>query len=442
MMNSRPTKKPKASRGPFKDLRGYVTAIMGSKAFLVLVSLLAALFFWGVLVASDGTLTRQKAFANVAVSVSGEAALKSRGYIVMEDLDELLSGVRMVVEVAQSNYSRVSGTSYNPHIDLTDVKGEGENELPVSFSSTLYGPVVSCEPRSVTVHVERYITRRIPVVLETTGEAKGYYLDSVRTDPTMLSVSGPQSLISRVARAVAKLDVSALSGERLSDRMAVDIVLQDTSGEVIESDLIEITNQTVLTSSVVVETELMPMKAVPLDLDAFVTGEAAEGYELYRVTAAQETLGIAAKAEVLDTLTVLTTDQPLDITGATEDVTGYVRLRRPSGIENTVAYDVAVTAKIREKTVERTLRRIPVQTEGISSSLTAAVSPAVQTVQLTGAYSFITALDEEDIYLFVDISGLGAGTHEVPVQISIDNASEFECALSTPKVSVTLTRKE
>ena len=45
MMNSRPTKKPKSPRGPFKELRGYVTGIMGSKAFLVAISFVAALFF-------------------------------------------------------------------------------------------------------------------------------------------------------------------------------------------------------------------------------------------------------------------------------------------------------------------------------------------------------------------------------------------------------------
>ena len=155
MMNGRPTRKPRAPRGPFKELRRGVSRIVGSKAFLVVSSLLVALFFWSALVASDGTLTRQKTFANVAVSVVGEASLKSRGYIVMDDLSQLLPAVRMTVEVSQQNYNRVSGTAYNPHLDLTQVTGEGENTLNVSFSSSIYGPVVSCEPASVTVNVER-----------------------------------------------------------------------------------------------------------------------------------------------------------------------------------------------------------------------------------------------------------------------------------------------
>ena len=59
-------------------------------------------------------------------------------------------------------------------------------------------------------------------------------------------------------------------------------------------------------------------------------------------------------------------------------------------------------------------------------------------MQLTGAYSFIDALEREDVRLFVDVNGLGEGTHVVPVQISIDNAPEFACALSSPEVTVTI----
>ena len=438
MMNSRPTKKPDAPRGPFRELRRAISRILGSRAFLMALSLLTAVVFWSILVASDGTLTREKTFQNVAVSVTGESTLKSRGYIVMDDLDSLISGVKLTVEVTQSNYSRVSGTSYNPHIDLTQVTGEGENVLNVAFSSQLYGPVVSCEPSSVRVNVERYITRRVPVVLETSGGLPGYYLDSAKTDPTMLSVSGPQSLVSQVARAVASIDVSLLSGERRSDRNSTQIRLQDAAGNTVESDLIEITNQTVLTDTVVVETELVPMREVPLEVESLVTGEPAEGYELLEVTASQESLLIAAADEVLDAITVLTTDQPLSIEGATQDVTGTVRLRRPTGIENTVPYDVTVTARIGEMTAQRTLRQVQVEVDGLDDSLRASLSREKQTVQLTGPYTFIEGLSAGDVRLFVDVNGLGEGTHVVPVQISIDNAPEFTCALSSPEITVTI----
>ena len=148
-----------------------IARILASKRFLLLVSLLIAVLSWSALVASDATLTRPKFFTNVPVNVTNESTLKSRGFIVMDDIQALVPGVRMTVEVTQQNYGRVTSTSYNPHFDLSKVEGIGENTIPVSFSSQLYGPVIDCEPDSVTVHVERYMTRRVPVVLELTGFA-------------------------------------------------------------------------------------------------------------------------------------------------------------------------------------------------------------------------------------------------------------------------------
>ena len=79
--------------------------------------------------------------------------------------------------------------------------------------------------------------------------------------------------------------------------------------------------------------------------------------------------------------------------------------------------------------------------EGLGENLAAKLSYRTSTVQLSGGYHFIEALEREDVSLFVDVSGLSAGKHTVPVQIRVDNAQEFTCALSVPEVIVTITQK-
>lgn len=442
MMNRRPTKKSDAPRGPFKGLRSGMSRILASKRFLLLVSLLIAVLSWSALVVSDATLTRPKFFVNVPVDVTNESTLKSRGYIVMDDIEEIVPSVRMTVEVTQQNYGRVTSTSYNPHFDLSKVEGTGENTIPISFSSQLYGPVIACEPNSVTVNVERYMTRRVPVVLELTGdEQEDLYLDSYRTDPNMLSVSGPQSLVTSVARAVAKLDVSTLSLDRMSDRTALDVELQDAAGQVIVSDKLQITNQTVITDSVIVDTEVVPAAMVPLAIDNMVTGEPAEGYELINIFVEQDALRVAAKEELLGSIEFITTDQPLDITGATDNVDGYVKIKRLTGIENALPSEIAVTAEIVEKTTERTLRNVGITVENLPADMEAKLSVRQSAVQVTGPYSFIGELKNSNVRLFVDVKDLEAGEHQLVVQAAIDNDESFSCALSTPEITVTLTEK-
>ena len=439
MMNRRPTKKTNP-RGPLKELRGIVSRMVASKRFLMVVSLAVAVMTWSALVASDVTLTRPKFFQNVSVNVINESALKSRGYIVMDDIKKLVPGVRMTVEVTQQNYGRVNSSSYNPHFDLSKIESVGENTIPVSFSSQLYGPVIDCVPDSVTVNVERYMTRRVPVVLEMVGFAQdNVYLDSYRTDPNMLSVSGPQSLVTKVARAVAKLDVSTLSLDRKSDRTALNVELQDASGKAIVSDKLEITNQTVITDSVVVDTEVVPSVMVPLAVESMVIGVPAEGYELANIYVEQDALRVAAQEELLGSIEFITTEQPLDITGATATMDGYVRLKRLVGIENTLPMEIAVTAEIAEKTVERTLRNIGITVDNMPTDMQVKLSVKQSAVQVTGPYSFINALSSSDVRLFVDVQGLEAGVHQLPVQVVIDNDQTFFLALGTPEVTVTIT---
>ena len=441
MMNSRPTKRHEG-RGPFRKLRKMLEGAMANKGFTIVMSFLIAVTIWSVLVASDGTLTRHKTFPNVATSVIGETTLKSRGYIVMDDLSELVPAVKMTVEVAQSNFNRVSGTSYNPHFELSQIKGEGENELSIVYSSQLYGPVVSCEPDHVTVNVERYITKRVPVVLEITGKLPdGLYLDNYKTDPSTLAVSGPQSLVSKAARIVVRLDQSMLSAERMNDRTALGIEIQDAKGGRIESNKIEVTNQSVITNAVIVETELSPMKYVKLDAKNFVTGEPAEGYELYGVELAESELLVAARREMLDSILTLTTDTPLDITGANGDRSGQVKLKRPAGLDNTLPTEMGVIARIREKSIERTFKKVPIEVEGLSEGQSVTLSNSRVHAQIKGGYHFVEGLEMQDIHLFVDLEGLEDGTHEVPVQIHIDNPKKFTCALSMPQVEATIETK-
>ena len=227
----------------------------------------------------------------------------------------------------------------------------------------------------------------------------------------------------------------------MADKTALDIELQDSNGNAIVSDKLEVTNQSVITSSVTVETELVPMRQVPLRASTFVSGEPAEGYELTGIELAEETVPVAARQEVLDALTELTTDSPLDITGATDDVSGYVRLRRQTGVENTLPTEIGVTAHIAEKQIERTIRQVPIQIEGLTDDKIANAEMGRTTIQLTGGYGFIGALSTEDIRLFVDVSGLEAGTYNLPVQVHIDNAPEFTCALASPQISVVIRNK-
>lgn len=167
----------------------------------------------------------------------------------------------------------------------------------------------------------------------------------------------------------------------------------------------------------------------------------ATGYELTAVELAEDSVPVAARQEILDAISELTTDSPLNIDGATEDAAGYVRLKKLTGIENTLPTEIGVTARISEKQIECTLRRLPIQADGLDDSLTATLSTGNTTAQLTGGYAFIEGLTAADVHLFVDVSGLTEGVYTRRAR-TIRNAPEFTCALGSPEVTVTLSARK
>lgn len=431
-------KKEKDTR--FSRFARGVRKILSSNWFLKVFAVLIALCLWSVLIASDGTLLREKVFQNVEVTVTGADTLRTRGYIVLDDVSALLPSVRMKVEVPQANYARATGSSYNPRIDLTKIRAAGQQELSVT-TSTSYGRVLEVEPSTVTVNVDAYAMRgRIPVVVESVGSIpEGLWADTPRTDPSYVTIGGPQSLVSGVTRAVAKLDLSKLTAAPQTQRSAVTLELQDEDGKVLDSPLIQITNQSVIIDSIIVETDVYPSMELPVDAATAVTGTPAEGFSLDNVVVTPAALRVAGTREVLDGLMSAIVDTPLSVDGAEASVSGTAKLKRMSDLKYVSASEVLITADVVEEQREKTIKNVAIAAEGAADNRFVKLATSKTTVQITGGYAFVTALSASDVQLYVDVSGLAPGEYQLPVQCRIDNAPPFGCALATTSILVTIT---
>ena len=129
-----------------KALKGFVTR----NPWYKLLSLVLALALWSGLISQDSSITRDKQFTDVTVSVTGAETLKRNGYIVVSDTEALLSGFTVTASVPQLLYESVTINNYNPRIDLSRITGSGTQTVSVvTTSSTTYGSVLSVEPASV-----------------------------------------------------------------------------------------------------------------------------------------------------------------------------------------------------------------------------------------------------------------------------------------------------
>jgi YbbR domain-containing protein len=411
--------------------------------FTKLVSLLIAVALWSVLIASDGSLTREKVFQNVEVTVSGQDALKARGMIVMEDLSTLAPLVRIRADVPQSAYDRVTGANFTPRVDLSRVRQLGVQDVPVTIPSTSYGQVVEIEPAGVAVTVERYTTRsRIPVVVETTGRLDPLlWADTPRVDPMLVSVSGPAPLVEKVSRVVATADLSALTGSVTPERNAVTFIVQDARGNALASPLLQVTNEGVILDSVAVEVACYPLKELAIDPESAVNGAPGEGYELTDVRIEPPSVRAAASAETLLRLTSAMLDAPLELDGITETFSASLRVRRMTDVRHLSAEEVLVTAVVRESTARRTVRGVTVEVMGQLDAYSARLARAKLSVEIAGPYAWMQSLKDRDVHLYVSVAGLAPGDYELPVLAQIDNAPAYTFAPELTRMAVTISER-
>ena len=407
--------------------------------FLKLTAVLIAILFWMIVIASDQTLERQKEMT-ATVSVTGADTLRSRGYVVTDDLTSSPITVNITAKVTQGNYDRATAASFSPRLDLSQITSDGQQEVSFSAGYSTYGEIQSFEPKSMTVNVERYITRsRVPVVVRVTGEMpQGLWRSATSCDPNLVSVSGPASLVEQVRRAVVELPLEGLSADMEDCQVTSPVTLETADGQTISSPLIRITFESVTVDSASIECSVLPTRSVAVDAASAITGTPAHGYEVGEIRVSPETVTVADSAEALKNLEAMFVQSPVDMTGATEDLLVTVPLAGATAHSYCSAREVAVSVTIRPATHTHTYNDLPVQVENLGPGLKAALSRAKLGAVLSGAYQDMESLKAANIHLYVDAQGLAAGVYNVEVQCRVDGAESYDFTPQQQTLTLTI----
>lgn len=400
-----------------------------------LLALFVAICLWAGLISQDATLTRERVFSDVPIGVTGADSLRrNSGLIVVSGLESENLTARMRVQVPQREYASATASNYNPRVELTRVTEAGEQTLKVATTATsTYGSVTDIYPSSVTVVVDEYVTNyRVPVTVETTGSyPEGFWGGNLELDPSVVAVSGPKTVVDRIARIRVELDLSSLSPRSGDVRIALPIRFLDAEGESIESDLLEVTSADVVLRTIILEQTLYPVREIPLSVSALTSGEPAEGYRVAAVSVSPETVRAAGSAETLDAIETLLVDA-VDVTGAMESFSTNVRLRKTGGLQMLEPDVVVVSVEIEPESVTRTFDSLKLSAEGMSSSQSVILDTRKVAVAVTGPQLALKSLRASDITAYVNASGLEEGTYELPVEFRVENAEGTFTFASTP----------
>lgn len=387
-----------------------------------LLALFVAIALWAGLITRDPTLTREKLFNDVTVTVNGADTLKRYGFIVLEDIDEVLSGVDVRVNVPQGQYAAAQSGNYSIRVELSRLRKAGEHEVKIqSTNSSVYGTVSEIVPPSVTLTVDEYVTRyRIPVEVVTEGELpEGFYAMAPSMDPPMIAISGPKSVVERIVSAQVSVDQAALPAKEGKVRRALPFTLVDEQGEAIRSDMLEVTSESVLLDSIIVEQEVYTKRTVEFSDLGLVVGEPEEGYEIKGVYLTPSSVVIAGRAEAISDINVMYADNNVNVRGMTQSVTKSLKVRQPSTIKYASTDSVTVAVEIGPIITTRAYEAA-VTLQGLSPALREMGGLRIATVHLTGSQPWLDSLSASDVTLSCDLGTIdGPGTYTLPLICSV-----------------------
>lgn len=377
---------------------------------LKLLSLLFAVIIWLVVVnVADPDAT--KTFS-VPVEIINKDIITEMGKVpnVVGDTDIAvftISGPRSYVDdMASDDFSVTADFS---QVDLSQ---EGETKLvPIEITAKKNERHIEIMRRTVNLQItlEDRLEKKFVISPESTGTpAEGYAIGGVEVTPNLLKVSGPASVVSKISRVGASINVDGISSD-VSDNVIP--VLYDEAGSVISSDLLEM-NQTAVT----IKAEIWATKSVPVQCR--VSGEPAAGYGFRKVECAPETVLVKGRAVVLNGINAINIPaNVIDITGAREDmestvdIVPYLEELGISLVEPN-ASQIAVTVTIEQKetkTVDFPSNNIKVSGLNNEYDLTFNIESVSMTVRALEEDMETLALDQIEVLL--DVTDLQPGSY-------------------------------
>lgn len=412
--------------------------LFGRNLALKILSLVFAILLWGYVIAEINPM-RTKLITNVPVTFEGEADLRDRGLVVRGIRSQLLRSISVEVSAELTQYADLSASNLTAYVSLRDITATDEGHRARVVVLTNVGTVERWSPQYITLEIDNYATRSIPVQVQYDGTLPAnYWAGMPQLSSESVEIRGAAKDVSRVARAVCRVN---LTDRTQSYNDALDVIFLDAAGEVVDSGYFIGEMPTVA-----VKLQVLPKKRVPVDLASALLGEdnLAVNYEIADSMTNPSTVEIAGPSELLDTIHSINLENSINLAGRSESVLEQVPLKVPEGVQLLGSAAVEVYVEVKEKEMDKLLRPA-YRTTGLAKGLTvASITPEANEIIVRGRISLVSGLEDKDLELVLDLTGMSAGTYTLPVTVAFKSAAaqnEAQYTLFAPQVSVRIARK-
>ena len=404
---------------------------------LKVIAFIFAVFLWFIVVNFDNPVG-SSTFRDIPVQILNEDIITSAGEVYQVEGDKT---VTVVVYATREVRQKLTSDNIVATADIKQIDSTGRL-VPIEVAINGFsGETITAEaiPRNLTIQREKSGKKVMSLTVDTGGInlSDGYILGDASVEPDQVTITGAESVLKQVDRAVAQVDdVSGVSEDSV---LPASLVLYDANGN--ELNQTQIGNN-LGEKGLSVSVEVLKVKGIPVVFG--VTGSPAEGYKYTGCISTPESVQVCGKSEDIDKISEI--DVPasaVDISGAsapielTVDITQYL----PEGVnlvdEN--SGNVTVTVKIeQEGTLSIDFMVSSIRINNLAENLQVSYEPDAEiTFRFTGDEALLDTLDISNA-VSVDLSDYDeAGTYDVPVRVNLPAGISQD-----GKVTVQLTLEE
>lgn len=409
-------------------------ALTNNLGFKLLAVFFAAVLWLVVYNIDDPTKT--KTFTtNVTVENASAVTEMNKCY-------EVLNGSNTVsfsVTGKRSILDKLEDTDFSAVADMNRMilNKDGVNAtVPIEITSRRQNSALKYNGKNkyLEVSLEDLMSHRFMISAATRGNvADGFALGEVTvTNPNVLSVSGPASIVKKIASVVATIDVDGMS-VNLTDNVIP--VLYDAKGKEVDTTRLTLSNDTVSISA-----KILSVKAIPLSFTT--SGKPYGNYRVVEISSSPSSVKLKGASNILNPLmSIEVPSDVINVSGAREDLSTSIDITEylPEGTELVNPSDATVTVTVRVEAYEPKIYEINsgnIAVHGLDAGYELSFEDARIPVTINGLKKDLDRLNVSDISAEIDVTGLAEGTHRVTLKLALDEES-FAYQPITIAVSIT-----
>lgn len=402
-----------------------------------LLAVLFAFAMWLVVYNIDDPSSSKNFTATVTIQNAQSVSDMNKCYEVIDGTGTVsfrVTAKRSILE--KLDYSDFTAIADMSLMNVSDDGTEGSVPIAISANNYTSSVKVSGLTKYLKVSLEDLQEKQFVITADTKGKvADGFTLGDVSvSNPNVIKVSGPASVVGQISKVVATIDVSGMSVD-ISDNVVP--VFYDEDDKTVDTTKLKLSSNTVTVSAKILST-----KEVPIHFNT--SGTPADTYSVVEITSDPETVQIKGSSSVLNPISSLEIpEEVLNVDGANKDITTSIDISEylPDGVSLTKNSQATVSVTIRIEPYTTQNYNIPVSNisvNGLDDNYNLAFGQTTVNAAVSGMSSDLSSLNANSIKGSIDVSSLGEGTHTVDVTLTLDADKFVQQATTT---DVTITRK-